>query len=112
MSFPVMVNRRVPDGEGWKDATPTTHYCEKFGPEAENIAESLTKGTRVVVHGSLYTETWQDRETNQPRYAARVRVEEIGVSLKWATVSGIERSVRSSGTSTQGTDQGQDEPPF
>jgi single-strand DNA-binding protein len=52
---------------------------------AENIAESLSKGDRVFVHGTIATDTWTDNQTGDKRTAQRVLAEIVGPSLRWAT---------------------------
>ncbi|MFW6775769.1 single-stranded DNA-binding protein [Nocardioides sp. CPCC 205120] len=60
-----------------------------WGQPAENIAETITRGDRVLVHGHVETETWEDRETGEKRTRDVVVVNErdgeIGVSLSCAT---------------------------
>lgn len=52
--------------------------------QAEQAAESLTKGTRVIVVGRLQQQTWEDDKGNQ-RSKVEVQIDEIGPSLRWAT---------------------------
>jgi hypothetical protein len=52
---------------------------------AENIAESLAKGDRVFVHGTVTTEAWADKQTGEKRTAQRVLADIVGPSLRWAT---------------------------
>ena len=61
------------------------------------MAESLSRGDRVIVHGDVRTETWDDRESGEKRYQQLVIVEEIGASMKWASVS-IPKTNRTQGT--------------
>jgi single-strand DNA-binding protein len=67
------------------DGQPTAHNCKLLGRGAENIVKSVAKGDRVLVHGEVITETWEDRETAEKRYRDVVIVEEIGASLRWTT---------------------------
>ena len=76
---------------------------------AENTAESLTKGTRVLVTGRLNQRSWEDNDGNK-RSAFEVQVDEIGPSLKWATAQ-VQKSNRSTGggqTSGGGQSSGSD----
>lgn len=59
---------------------------------AENCAESLTKGTRVIVTGRLELNQWETKEGDK-RSEIRVSVDEIGPSLRWATAA-VTRSPR------------------
>lgn len=51
---------------------------------AENVAESLQKGMRVVISGTLQQRNWEN-EQGERRSMIEVRIEEIAPSLKWAT---------------------------
>lgn len=55
-----------------------------YGPIAENVANSLTKGTRVVVTGQMEQRSWETEE-GQKRYAWELKADEIAPSLRWAT---------------------------
>ena len=68
-----------------KDDDKRTCYtrCKAFGELAENIAESLISGTRVIVEGREQTEEW---ETNGEKRSGNVTiVDAIGPDLRWAT---------------------------
>ena len=52
--------------------------------QAEHAAESLSKGSRVVVVGRLQQRTWNDQDGNA-RSTVEVVAEELGPSLRWAT---------------------------
>jgi len=85
--FPVLVNRRRQDpntGE-WVDGEPTRHACVAFGRLGEHIADSLSKGDRVLVVGTVVTDAWDDKTTGDKRTAMRVLVDAAGPSLRWAT---------------------------
>jgi single-strand DNA-binding protein len=79
----------------WKDGDPLFLNCTAWQGLAENIAESLTKGTRVVVTGRLKLSRWQDKESGEKRSAYGLDVDEIGPSLKWAQVK-VNKMSRSS----------------
>ena len=68
----------------WKDGDAMFLNCSVWRQAAEHVAESLTKGTRVIVQGRLKSRSYDDREGNK-RTAFEVDVEEIGPSLAWAT---------------------------
>jgi single-strand DNA-binding protein len=59
------------------------------------VAESLTKGTRVIVTGSLEQRTWETPEGDK-RSVVEIRIEEIGPSLRWATAT-VTKTPRSGG---------------
>ena len=68
----------------WKDGDTMFLNCSIWRQAAENVAESLTKGTRVIVQGRLKSRSYDDREGNK-RTVFEVEVEEIGPSLARAT---------------------------
>jgi single-strand DNA-binding protein len=83
----VLVNERRLDGEGvWVDGEPTRHVVRAFKTVAANVAESLSKGDRVVVHGTITTDSWSDKDTGDKRTAQRALAEVVGPSLRWATI--------------------------
>ena len=96
-NFTVAVNRRFKNGDKWEDKLDGFFRCSCWRDMAENAAESLRKGTRVVVVGRLSQRSWEDQEGNK-RSAVEVQVDEVAPSLKWATAS-IQKSQRSSGSS-------------
>lgn len=69
----------------WKDGEALFMNCTAFRDLAEHIAESLTKGTRIIVTGRLRLSRWEDKETKEKRSAYGLDVDEIGPSLRFAT---------------------------
>jgi len=97
-NFTVAVNRRFRNDSGqWEDKLDGFFRCSVWAGMAENVAESLVKGSRVVVVGRLQQRSWEDPEGNK-RSAVDVAVDEVGPSLRWATAS-IQKSQRSGGRS-------------
>jgi single-strand DNA-binding protein len=95
-NFTVAVNRRWKDPQGeWQDKLDGFFRCNCWADMAENVAESLKKGTRVVLTGRLQQRTWETPEGDK-RSAMEVQVEEIGPSLKWSVAS-VQKSQRSGG---------------
>ena len=85
-SFTVAINRRVRDqstGE-WRDGDTSFFKCNVWRQQAENVAESLSKGTRAIVIGQLRTRSWETQE-GQKRSVTEVEVDHVGPSLQWAT---------------------------
>ena len=108
-NFTVASNPRVfhqPTGQ-WRDGDPLFLRCQLWREPAENIAESLAKGTRVIATGRLQQRSYEDRH-GENRTVIELLVDEIGPSLKWATAK-IEKRTRSTPTSKRPTD---DEAPF
>lgn len=58
--------------------------CNLWRQDAENLCESASKGTRLMVSGTLKQRAWEDKEGNK-RTSYEVQAEEVGISLKWAT---------------------------
>lgn len=69
----------------WEDGDVFFVRGTAFRQEAENIAETLTKGTEVMVTGRLKTDQWEDRETGQKRSATSMLIDGIGPSLRYST---------------------------
>ncbi len=68
----------------YKDAETLFVRCTVWRELAENVCESLTKGTRVVAQGRLKARSFEDKEGNN-RTAWELHVDEIGPSLRYAT---------------------------
>ena len=68
----------------WKDGEALFLRCSIWRQAAENVAESLTKGSRVIVQGRLKQRSYETKE-GEKRTSYELDVEEIGPSLKYAT---------------------------
>ena len=66
---------------------------------AENVSESLTKGSRVIVTGRLDQRSWDDKNTGDKRSKVEVVADEIAPSLRWATAQVTRNERRSDGGS-------------
>jgi single-strand DNA-binding protein len=97
-NFTVAVNRRFRNQQTnqWEDRLDGFFRCSCWREQAENVAESLTKGTRVVVVGRMQQRSWDDAETGQKRSTIEVQVDEVAPSLRWATAQ-VQKSQRSGG---------------
>ncbi len=103
--FRIAVNRRIQDGQGnWKDGEASYFSVNCWRGLGENAAETLTRGTRVIVAGRLQYRSWENQE-GEKRSAIEIEADEVGPSLKWATAK-IERQTRSS-SATSGSDWGE-----
>lgn len=69
----------------FKDGETLFMRCSAWRDMAENVAESLTRGSRVVVQGRLVSRSWDDKETGQKRTVMEMQVDEVGPSLRYAT---------------------------
>ncbi|MFC4611494.1 single-stranded DNA-binding protein [Streptomyces maoxianensis] len=80
----------------WKDGTAMFLRCAAWRDLAQHIAETLTKGMRVVVTGRLRQHDWQTPE-GEKRSMLALEVDDIGPSLRFATAK-VERVASASGT--------------
>src|ERR1700742_3499344 len=81
----------------WKDGEALFMRCNIWRQSAENVAESLTRGARVIVSGRLKQRSFETRE-GEKRTVVEVEVDEIGPSLRYATAK-VNKSSRSGGGS-------------
>jgi len=79
----------------WKDGEALFLSCSVWRQAAENVAESLQRGMRVVVQGRLKSRTYETRE-GEKRTVFEIEVEEVGPSLKYATAK-VTRTTRQGG---------------
>ncbi|GMA33066.1 single-stranded DNA-binding protein [Litorihabitans aurantiacus] len=79
----------------WKDGDTLFMRCSIWREAAENVAESLTKGTRVVATGRLVQRSYETRE-GEKRTVVELQVDEIGPSLRYATAK-VTRAQRGGG---------------
>ncbi len=79
----------------WKDGDALFLSCSVWRQAAENVAESLQRGMRVVVQGRLKSRTYETRE-GEKRTVFEIEVEEVGPSLKYATAK-VTRTTRQGG---------------
>lgn len=96
-SFTVASTPRTLDraSNEWKDGEALFLRCTVWRQAAENVAESLQKGTRVVIQGRLKQRSFETRE-GEKRTVIELDVEEVGPSLKYATAR-VNKAGRSSG---------------
>jgi len=79
----------------WKDGEPLFLACSVWRQVAENVAESLQRGARVIVSGRLRQRSYETRE-GEKRTVMELEVDEIGPSLRYATAK-VQKMSRSSG---------------
>lgn len=93
VTFTVASTERVYDRatQQWKDGPALFLRCTAWRQMAENVAESLTRGTRVVLSGVLRQRNYDTKE-GQKRTAFEVEVEEVGPSLRFATAKPVKPS--------------------
>ena len=91
-STPRMFDRQTNE---WKDGEPLFMRCSIWREAAENVAESLTRGSRVIVTGRLKQRSYETRE-GEKRTVVELEVDEIGPSLRYATAK-VNKASRSGG---------------
>lgn len=96
------------DSREWKDGDALFMRCSVWKEQAENVAESLTKGSRVMVSGRLKQRSYDDRDGNR-RTVVELDVEEIGASLRYAAAKPV-RAARGGQQTQQRPAQQQDDP--
>ncbi|MGY0502319.1 single-stranded DNA-binding protein [Nocardia sp. FBN12] len=85
-NFTVASTPRVFDRNSneWKDGEALFLRCNIWREAAENVAESLTRGARVIVSGRLKQRSYETRE-GEKRTVVELEVDEVGPSLRYAT---------------------------
>jgi single-strand DNA-binding protein len=91
-STPRMFDRQTNE---WKDGEALFMRCNVWRQAAENVAESLTRGARVVVTGRLKQRSFETKE-GEKRTVVELEVDEIGPSLRYATAK-VNKVSRGSG---------------
>lgn len=112
-NFRIAVSKRIKDAttNEWKDGDTSFFRINVWRQLAENVAESLTRGSRVIVTGTLKMRQWETQE-GEKRSVVEVEATEVGPSLKFATAK-VEKANRSGGSSApaaSGSDWGAETP--
>ncbi|SHL47437.1 single-strand DNA-binding protein [Pseudonocardia thermophila] len=124
-SFTVASTPRTLDRETgeWRDGDPLFMRCNIWRQPAEHVAESLTKGMRVIVTGRLRQRSFETRE-GEKRTVVELEVDEVGPSLRYATATVAKAAGSSGGAGRSGgsadgpwgassaAPAGYDDPPF
>jgi single-strand DNA-binding protein len=92
-STPRMFDRQTQE---WKDGDALFLRCNVWRQAAENVAESLTRGARVVVSGRLKQRSFETKE-GEKRTVVELEVDEVGPSLRYATAK-VTKASRGSGS--------------
>ena len=79
----------------WKDGETLFMRCSVWRDAAENVAESLQRGTRVIVTGRLKSRSYETKE-GEKRTVIEMEVDEVGPSLRYATAK-VNRTQRGTG---------------
>jgi single-strand DNA-binding protein len=101
-SFTVASTPRTLDKQSneWKDGDPLFLRCSVWRQAAENVAETLHKGFRVIVQGRLKQRSFETRE-GEKRTVVELDVDEVGPSLRYATAR-VNKAGRSGGNGNFG----------
>ena len=85
VNLTVAVGTRKKDADGnWADGETSYFDATVVGTTAENLVNSLTKGTRVIITGSQSQREYEDKDGNKRR-AYSIKVDSLGADLRWAT---------------------------
>ena len=98
-SFGVAVGRRFQQNGEWQEKTSFFNVTA-WDTLGENVAASLTKGTRVLVTGRLEQREYETKE-GEKRNVVEIVADEIGPSLRWARAE-VERIARDGGSNSGG----------
>lgn len=98
----VAVTPRVKDGNDWKDGETMWFRLACWRQLAESVAESITKGARVIASGRLSTRSYETK-SGEKRTDMEIQVDSIGPELRFATVK-VNRVGRASGDTSGGSD--------
>jgi single-strand DNA-binding protein len=104
-TFGVAVNRRWQnrDSQQWEESTSFFNVtC--WRDLAQNVSESLEKGSRVLVSGRLDQRSWETQE-GERRSVVEIVADEVGPSLRWATAT-VNRNERRDASSGNGWSSG------
>lgn len=98
----VAVNRRIRNSQTneWEDKLDGYFNVNVWRDYAENVAESLHKGDRIMVQGRLISRSYDDRD-GVTKWVTEIEADEICPSLRWARVK-IEKAGRGGGKRPQG----------
>ena len=102
VTFGLAVNRRWQNRQTqeWEEATSFFDVvC--WREMAENVSESLTRGSRVIVNGRLEQRSWETQDGDK-RSKVEVVADEIGPSLRWATAAVTKNERRGPGEFSRG----------
>ena len=96
-STPRTMNKQT---DQWEDGEAMFVRCSVWREYGENVAQSLTKGMRVVVHGRLQVRSYE--KDGQQRTSLEMQVDEVGPSLRYATAQVSKVARNSSQNPAQG----------
>jgi single-strand DNA-binding protein len=114
----VAVTQRIQHDGEWRDGETSFFKVNVWRGQAEHLADSLSKGDRVMVAGRLRQRSWETPE-GEKRSVAEIEADEVGASLKFATAKVERASERGQSDRTEGRERQaerggdfNDQPPF
>ena len=114
----VAVTQRIQQDGEWRDGDTSFFKVNVWRGQAEHLADSLSKGDRVMVTGRLRQRTWETPE-GEKRSVAEIEADEVGASLKFATAKVERARERATSDRTQARERQaerggdfNDQPPF
>jgi single-strand DNA-binding protein len=114
----VAVTQRIQQDGEWRDGDTSFLKVNVWRGQAEHLADSLSKGDRVMVTGRLRQRSWETPEGDK-RSVTELEADEVGASLKWATAKVERSSQRGNGERSSGRERPaerggdfNDQPPF
>lgn len=102
-TFTVAVTPRVKRNDQWADGDTTFFRCTAWREMGEQVAETVTKGMRLIVHGRFKTRQYE--KDGQTRTSVEIEVDEVGPSLRYATAK-VQKMSRSGGSNGAGSNGG------
>lgn len=101
-NFTIASTPRIFDKQtnGWKDGEALFLRAAVWKEAAENVAETLTKGARVIAQGRLRSRSYDTKE-GERRTVMELEIDEIGPSLKYASAK-VTRTARGNGEGAAG----------
>lgn len=104
-TFGLVFNKRKKNQQTneWEDGDAQFFDVKCWGPLGENVAESIKKGTRVIVHGELEFRAWET-DNGDKRSKVEINAEAVGPDLRFATAQ-VQKIQREGGSSNSGGGQ-------
>jgi single-strand DNA-binding protein len=93
----------------WKDGETLFMRCSVWRQQAENVAESLRKGMRVIVSGRLSQRSYETRE-GEHRTVVEMQADEVGISMRHAKAQVTRNQRAESASAPQAPQQGYAQP--
>ena len=100
----VAVTQRIQQDGEWRDGDTSFLKVNVWRAQAEHLADSLSKGDRVMVTGRLRQRSWETPEGDK-RSVTEIEADEVGASLKWATAKVERTTERATSDRAQGRER-------